>query len=139
MAPCTATGKWDGKELPSDSSPLPDCTELGRSEDWEYGPARVCPQRDEAESPDCEKGTITNVTWHIGELTKSLTTPPKPQRCNHVVGSSHDVFLRVPEGEGNCVPIDAAYHLAHGDIRVNDPRDLKVVVVRIKASKTDPF
>ena len=32
-----------------------------------------------------------------------------------------------------------AYHLAHGDVRVNDPRDLKFVVVRINASKTDPF
>ena len=44
MAPCPATGKWDGKELPSGTLPLPDCTGLGGSEDWEHGPARVCPQ-----------------------------------------------------------------------------------------------
>ena len=104
----------------------------------EYGPARVCPQRDEAESPDCEKGTITNVTWHIGELTKSRQHHPNP-RDAIMLWAAATMFLRVPEGGGNCVPIHAAYHLAHGDVRVNDPSDLKFVVVRIKASKTDPF
>ena len=49
-------------------------------------------------------------------------------------------FLRAGEvvapGAGK---FDPAIHLAHGDVRVNDPSDPQYVEVRIKASKTDPF
>ena len=34
---------------------------------------------------------------------------------------------------------NVAYHLAQDDVQVNHLRDPKIVVVRIKVSKTDPF
>ena len=48
-------------------------------------------------------------------------------------------FLRVGEIVSPQGAFDAACHLVQGDVRVNDLEDPKFVVVRIKASKTDPF
>ena len=48
-------------------------------------------------------------------------------------------FLRVGEMVIPSNKYDPGHHLAHGDVTVNDSRDPQFVVVRIKASKTDPF
>ena len=48
-------------------------------------------------------------------------------------------FLRVGEMTTPSDRFDPNCHLAHGDVRVNDNQDPQYVVVRIKASKTDPF
>ena len=48
-------------------------------------------------------------------------------------------FLRVGEIMSPQDGFDVACHLAQGDVRVNDLEDPKFVVVRTKASRTDPF
>ena len=48
-------------------------------------------------------------------------------------------FLRVGEAVSPSDRFDPACHLAQGDVRVNNNQDPQFVVVRIKASKTDPF
>ena len=48
-------------------------------------------------------------------------------------------FLRVGEIVSPGDKFNLAYHLAHGDVRVNDTSNPQFITVRIKASKTGPF
>jgi len=48
-------------------------------------------------------------------------------------------FLRVGKITCPSEKLDAAYHLAHGDVQVNDYAYPRFVVMSIKASKKDPF
>jgi len=76
-----------------------------------------------------------------GRFAKNLAAPSHPLECDNVVGGSHDVFSLGMVGEIMCSKegFNSANYLAHGDIRVSDPKNPEFVVVRIKTSKTDPF
>ena len=110
-------------------------------EDGKYATTGIChPGHEEEVSGD----RSAQAPYHPRDIAgdeAGVAATPQPEGCSHVMGSIHNVLLRLPAAWRGCGPRGEQVRSdsAPSDVRVNSYQDPQFLQVRIKASKTDPY
>ena len=128
------------EKLSGSGSSFPNCPWSWGPKDGKYATTGIChPGHEEEVSGDRSAEAPYHPRDFEGDEAGVAATP-QPEGCSHVMGSIHNVLLRLPAVWRGCGPRGEQVRSdsAPGTWRC-ECKDPQFLQVRIKASKTDPY